>query len=81
MPTGADPWHLHLPEHTTAWRSHLWIAHCLVIRSGKELQDLEATGFEALHDELHADPRPGTIHHVHDPRPETDPEDWSDDIW
>lgn len=71
-----------MPGHTTAWRSHLWIAHCLVIRDGKELRDLEASGFTALHDELHAAPLKGTIHHVHTVRPEPDPEDdWGEDIW
>lgn len=81
MPTADNPWHLPHPPHTTAWRSHLWIAHCLVIREGKELRDLEASGFDQLHNELHAHPLPGTIHHVHTPRPDTDPGHWPDDIW
>lgn len=81
MPTADDPWHFPVPQHTRAWRAHLWIAHCLVIRDGGEVRRLEAEGFDALHDELHARPLAGTIHHVHTIRPEPDPEDWTDDVW
>lgn len=82
MPTEAEPFHMPTPAHTTAWRSHLWISHALVIRDGKELKQLEREGFEQLHDELHASPLAGTIHHVHTPPPEPGPADvWDQGFW
>lgn len=79
MPTADNPFHMATPAHQTAWISHLRIAHCLALRTGRETAEAD---LPEIHEQLHQRPLNGTIHHIHTPRtPAADGGDEDHGFW